>query len=95
LLVAPAYAHLTAGHREGRADGFYNVAGDIYGVIPGDAAHQPSTICSFADAYRSSCALQAMLESHSEGGALTTVSDLYPAVRTSSNDSRLSLPLER
>jgi hypothetical protein len=50
LLMAPDYAHLPAGHQEGRADGFYNVAEDIYGVIPGDAAHQPSAICSSADA---------------------------------------------
>ena len=76
---AAAYAQLPAGHQESWADAFRNVIADIYSVIRGAVSHKPATICSFGDAYRTSCVLQAMLESHARGGAWSAVSDPFPA----------------
>lgn len=87
-LMEPAsavYAQLPAGHQESWADAFRNVIADIYAVIRGNAAHRPATLCTFADAYRTSCVLQAMLDSHAQGGVWIAVTDLYPAERTSSD----------
>lgn len=82
LLAAAAapYAHLPAGHQESWADAFRNVVADIYAVIrEGAAGPRPPTLCSFADAYRTSCVLQAMLDSHAAGGIWQEVSDPFPA----------------
>jgi predicted dehydrogenase len=84
--AAAAYAHLPAGHQESWADAFRNVIADIYTVIRGNAAHKPATLCTFAEAYRTSCVLQAMLDSHAQGGIWSAVSDLYPAERSSAGE---------
>jgi predicted dehydrogenase len=92
--AAAAYAQLPAGHQESWADAFRNVIADIYKVIRGNAAHPPATLCTFADAYRTACVLEAMLESHARGGVWSTVSDLYPAQRGSSGETP-SVPADR
>ena len=78
-LLAPgarAYAHLPGGHQEGWADAFCNVMRDVYGVIaaggrPG-AAHPPA-FATFEDGYDSACVVDAILESHRQGGVWTGV----------------------
>jgi predicted dehydrogenase len=72
--AARAYAHLPAGHQEGWADAFANVIGDIYTVIrSGGAVSRPATLCTFADATRTACVLEAMLKSAAAGGVWTDV----------------------
>jgi len=82
LPPASAYAQLPAGHQESWADAFRNVIADIYAVIRGNSGHKPATLCTFADAYRTACVLDAMLESHAQGGVWSPVRDLYPAERS-------------
>jgi uncharacterized protein with LGFP repeats len=65
---------LPAGHQEGWADAFANVIGDIYTVIrSGGAVSRPATLCTFADATRTACVLEAMLKSAAAGGVWTDV----------------------
>ena len=78
-LLAPgarAYAHLPGGHQEGWADAFCNVMRDVYGFIaagkrPGDA--RPPAFATFEDGYHSACLVDAVLESHRQGGVWTSV----------------------
>lgn len=80
---AARYAELPAGHQESWADAFRNVIADIYFVIRGDKKERPATLCTFADAYRTSCVVESMLESHSRGGVWTAIRDPFPSGQTS------------
>ena len=64
------YAHLPGGHQEGWSDAFHNVIKDAYAWIraDGDPEAKRPTVCSFADGYRVSCIIDAMLKSHAAGG---------------------------
>jgi predicted dehydrogenase len=65
---AAPYAHLPGGHQESWADAFRNVISDIYDQIRGDVAGPPPpTICTFADATRTACIIDAMLRSAADG----------------------------
>lgn len=72
--VAAGYAHLPGGHQEGWADAFRNVVADVYACIrdPG-AGKRPATLCTFAEATRTACIVDAMLRSASRGGVWTSV----------------------
>lgn len=70
---AVAYAQLPGGHQESWADAFRNVIADIYRVIRGEAPGP--TFCSFAQAYRTSCIVDAMLRSHATGGTWQRVQE--------------------
>ena len=72
---ARRYAHLPAGHQEGWADALRNVIADAYEWIAhgGAPEKKPAALATFADGYRSSCLIEAMLRSHSRGGAWETV----------------------
>ncbi len=72
---AAKYAHLPGGHQEGWSDAFRNVIRDGYewirgGVVP---AEKPPTVCTFEDARRVLCVIEAMLKSHASGGVWTDV----------------------
>jgi predicted dehydrogenase len=63
---ARPYAHLPAGHQEAWSDAFRNVIGDIYTwIVTGEKG---PTISTFADGYRISRVIQAMLKSNEAGG---------------------------
>jgi predicted dehydrogenase len=73
--TARTYAHLPAGHQEGWADAFGNVIRDIYTRIvegPGAGAPRPA-FATFEDGYRVALLVDAVLESHRQGGVWTTV----------------------
>lgn len=66
-----SYAHLPAGHPEAWADAFRNLIADAYRWI-GDGARpelKPAALPTFADGYRSSLVIDAMLRSDASGGA--------------------------
>ena len=66
---AATYARLPGGHQEGWADAFHNVIADIYRCIrDGSTAHRRPTVCTFADATRTACIIDAMLRSAADGG---------------------------
>jgi predicted dehydrogenase len=78
LMAAAArpYAHLPGGHQEGWPDAFANVIRDIYSFIaegraPGD--RRAPAFATFEDGYRVACLVDAVLESHRNGGAWTKV----------------------
>jgi predicted dehydrogenase len=81
--AAAAYAHLPAGHQESWADAFRNVIADIYSVIRDSDQQKPATLCTFADAYRTSCVVESMLQSHARGGVWTAVCDPFPNTQNS------------
>lgn len=64
------YAHLPAGHPEGWSDAFRNLIADAYAWIRdgGHAKTKPAALPSFADGYRNSLLIEAMLKSHAAGG---------------------------
>ena len=78
-LLAPgarAYARLPGGHQEGWADAFANVMRDIYGFIASGApptAARPPAFATFEDGYHSACVVDAILESHRNGGVWTRI----------------------
>jgi predicted dehydrogenase len=67
---ARAYAHLPAGHPEAWADAFRNLMADAYAWIRqgGTPQTKPAALPSFADGYRNSLVIDAMLRSHAAGG---------------------------
>ena len=74
--AARAYAHLPGGHQEAWADAFCNVLRDVYGFIaagkrPTDP--RPPAFATFEDGYQSACIVDAVLASHTRGGAWTKV----------------------
>ena len=71
------YAHLPGGHQEGWPDAFANVCRDVYrsvldGVPPGDGPCA-SAMATFEDGYRAACVVDAVLDSHRQGGVWTVV----------------------
>lgn len=72
LLDASArpYAHLPAGHPEAWADAFRNLMADAYAWIRqgGRPETKPAALPDFADGYRNSLVIDAMLRSHASGG---------------------------
>jgi predicted dehydrogenase len=82
LPVARAYTHLPGGHQEAWADAFCNVLRDVYGLIaagkrPSDA--RPPAYASFEDGYRAALIVDAILESHKQGGVWTKVDTVMEA----------------
>jgi predicted dehydrogenase len=74
---ARPYAHLPAGHQEAWADAFRNVIGDIYNwILTGEKG---PTISTFADGYRISRVIQAMLKSNEAGGTWQPVEAIVNA----------------
>lgn len=66
---AGRYACLPAGHQEAWADAFRNVLADIYDCIrDGGNVRRAPTVCTFADATRIACIIDAMLRSAAGGG---------------------------
>lgn len=77
-LLAPtarAYAHLPGGHHEAWADAFRNVMLDIYQCIAARTASGPRApaFATFEDGYRAACIVDAVLQSHRQGGVWITV----------------------
>ena len=75
-LLAPAaarYAHLPGGHQEAWADAFANVMRDIYACIMNRREPRPPAMATFEDGYRVACLVDAVLESHAQGGVWTPV----------------------
>ena len=65
---AKRYAHLPGGHQESWSDAFCNVIADAYTYIRnGGTGPKPPTLCTFADATRTGCVIDAMLRSAAEG----------------------------
>jgi predicted dehydrogenase len=82
LPVAQRYAHLPGGHQEAWADAFCNVLRDVYGFIaagkrPSDP--RPPAYANFEDGYRAAVIVDAILESHRQGGVWTRVDTLVEA----------------
>ena len=74
--AARPYAHLPGGHQEGWSDAFANVIRDIYSFVaegraPGD--RRGPAFATFEDGYRVACLVDAVLESHRNGGVWTKV----------------------
>jgi predicted dehydrogenase len=69
---AQPYAHLPGGHQEGWADAFRNVIRDIYLAIAGERTHAP-TLATFEDGVRAAHVVEAILDSHRQGGVWTRV----------------------
>ncbi|MGH8122417.1 MAG: Gfo/Idh/MocA family protein [Rudaea sp.] len=78
---ARRYAHLPAGHQEAWADAFRNVIADAYTWIAhgGAPAARPAALPTFADGYRSSLLIDAMLRSHAKGGVWESVESIAAA----------------
>jgi predicted dehydrogenase len=74
---ARGYAHLPAGHPEAWADAFRNLIADAYTWIRkgGTPDTKPAALPSFADGYRNSLVIDAMLRSHAAGGVWQNVED--------------------
>jgi predicted dehydrogenase len=74
---ARGYAHLPAGHPEAWADAFRNVISDAYAWIRRGAVPEakPPALPTFADGYRNSLVIDAMLKSHAAGGQWQPVED--------------------
>jgi predicted dehydrogenase len=77
---ARGYAHLPAGHPEAWSDAFRNLLADAYAWIRrgGTPATKPPALPTFADGYRNSILIDAMLRSHAAGGAWQGVDDGEP-----------------
>lgn len=69
------YVHLPGGHQEAWADAFFNLIRDAYAWIREGAKpeNKPGLLPTFADGYRSTRLVAAMLESHAAGGIWTKV----------------------
>ena len=66
LPEATKYASLPAGHQESWSDAFRNVIGDAYDWVR--TGVKPATVCTFSDAHRTCCIIEAMLKSSEAGG---------------------------
>jgi len=75
--AARGYAHLPAGHPDGWADAFHHLIADAYAWIRASATPQskPAALPTFADGYRNSLLIDAMLRSHAAGGVWQRVDD--------------------
>jgi predicted dehydrogenase len=76
---ARSYAHLPAGHPEAWSDAFRNLIADAYAWIRngGAAEKKPPALPTFADGYRNSLVIDAMLKSHAAGGVWQNVEDPF------------------
>ncbi|MDF4004432.1 Gfo/Idh/MocA family oxidoreductase [Luteibacter sp. PPL201] len=81
---ARGYAHLPGGHPEAWADAFRNVIADAYTWIRRGAteATRPAALPTFADGYRNSLLVDAMLKSHAQGGVWQSIDDPLTTPRT-------------
>jgi predicted dehydrogenase len=71
------YTHLPGGHQEGWSDAFCNVLRDVYELIVanrGMSGAIPPAVATFDDGYRANCVVDALLESHRQGGKWNAVS---------------------
>jgi len=75
--AARGYAHLPAGHPEAWSDAFGNLIADAYAWIRrgGTPETKPAALPTFADGYRNSLVVDAMLKSHAAGGVWQHVDD--------------------
>ena len=75
--AARGYAHLPAGHPEAWSDAFGNLIADAYAWIRRGARpqHKPAALPTFADGYRNTLVIDAMLKSHAAGGVWQAVED--------------------
>jgi predicted dehydrogenase len=75
--AARGYAHLPAGHPEAWSDAFGNLISDAYAWIRrgGTPDTKPAALPTFADGYRNSLLVDAMLKSHAAGGIWQHVDD--------------------
>jgi len=80
---ARGYAHLPAGHPEAWSDAFRNLIADAYAWIRsgGAANKKPPALPTFADGYRNSLVIDAMLKSHAAGGVWQNVEDPFEPQR--------------
>lgn len=81
--LARGYAHLPAGHPEAWSDAFANLIADAYAWIGrgGTPKTKPVALPTFADGYRNSLLVDAMLKSHAAGGAWQAVDDPLEPLR--------------
>ena len=82
--AARGYAHLPAGHPEAWADAFGNLLADAYAWIRRGGAPEtkPAALPTFADGYRNSLLVDAMLKSHAAGGVWQHIEDPLELPRT-------------
>lgn len=85
-LLAPAargYTHLPGGHPDGWSDALRNLIADAYAWIRQGATPEtrPAALPTFADGYRNSLVIDAMLRSHAAGGAWQDVAPVIPPAR--------------
>ncbi|QNK01460.1 Gfo/Idh/MocA family protein [Dyella telluris] len=75
--AARGYAHLPAGHPEAWSDAFRNLIADAYTWIRrgGTPETRPAALPTFADGYRNSLVIDAMLRSHAAGGVWQNVDE--------------------
>lgn len=79
--AARPYSPYPAGHQPGWADAFHAVIADAYAwIADGDTKPRPATVCTFADAYRTACVVDAMLSSRAQGGVWLDVGDPCPEI---------------
>jgi predicted dehydrogenase len=71
--VAARYAHLPGGHQEAWSDAFTNVMRDIYACISNRHEPRPPAMATFEEGYRVACLVDAVLESHAQGGVWTSL----------------------
>ena len=70
------YARLPGGHQEAWADAFCNLMREIYGFSAAGERPDPATrqiFATFEDGYRSTCIVEAILDSAKQGGVWTKV----------------------
>jgi predicted dehydrogenase len=81
---ARGYAHLPAGHPEAWSDAFGNLMADAYAWIRrgGTPETKPAALPTFADGYRNSLLVDAMLKSHAAGGVWQHIEDPLESRRT-------------
>lgn len=74
---ARGYTHLPAGHPDGWSDAFRNLIADAYAWIRrgGTPETKPAALPTFADGYRNSLLVDAMLKSHAAGGVWQSIED--------------------
>lgn len=80
-LVSPEvrrFVHLPGGHQEAWSDAFFNLLREAYEWIRvgGSPNDKPEMLPTFEDGYRSTCIVEAMLESHAAGGVWQSVQSM-------------------